>query len=120
MKGWYKALEDSVWLTQLGLNMPPLVMCLGGAWWRWNSWSWPEWVFPLTILLGIFAWGAELRWLHVRSTWTVTPKGKTEAVGSNHISKHHEVLMKLQLNPKGADAYREPLPSGTSDKAFHD
>ena len=33
MKGWYKALEDLVWLTQLGLNMLlPLVMCLGGAW----------------------------------------------------------------------------------------
>ena len=28
MKGWYKALEDLVWLTQLGLNMLlPLVMC---------------------------------------------------------------------------------------------
>ena len=44
MKGWYKALEDLVWLTQLGLNMLlPLVMCLGGAWWAVNSWSWPEW-----------------------------------------------------------------------------
>ena len=43
MKGWYKALEDLVWLTQLGLNMLlPLVMCLGGAWWAVNSWSWPE------------------------------------------------------------------------------
>ena len=40
MKGWYKALEDLVWLTQLGLNMLlPLVMCLGGAWWAVNSWS---------------------------------------------------------------------------------
>ena len=40
MKGWYKALEDLVWLTQLGLNMLlPLVMCLGGAWWVVNSWS---------------------------------------------------------------------------------
>ena len=30
MKGWYKALEDLVWLTQLGLNMLlPLVM-VGG------------------------------------------------------------------------------------------
>jgi len=38
MKGWYKALEDLVWLTQLGLNMLlPLVMCLGGAWWAVNS-----------------------------------------------------------------------------------
>ena len=40
MKGWYKALEDLVWLTQLGLNMLlPLVMCLGGAWWAVNSLS---------------------------------------------------------------------------------
>ena len=41
VKGWYKALEDLVWLTQLGLNMLlPLVMCLGGCWWavsRWRS-----------------------------------------------------------------------------------
>ena len=30
LKGWYKALEDLVWLTQLGLNMLlPLVMVLG-------------------------------------------------------------------------------------------
>ena len=34
MKGWYKALEDLVWLTQLGLNMLlPLVLCLAGCWW---------------------------------------------------------------------------------------
>ena len=32
VKGWYKALEDLVWLTQLGLNMLlPLVMCLGAV-----------------------------------------------------------------------------------------
>ena len=31
LKGWYKALEDLVWLTQLGLNMLlPLVLCLAG------------------------------------------------------------------------------------------
>ena len=46
MKGWYKALEDLVWLTQLGLNMLlPLVLCLGGCWWAVNHWNWPEWVF---------------------------------------------------------------------------
>ena len=29
LKSWYKALEDLVWLTQLGLNMLlPLVLCL--------------------------------------------------------------------------------------------
>ena len=32
LKGWYKALEDLVWLTQLGLNMLlPLVLCLAGG-----------------------------------------------------------------------------------------
>ena len=30
--GWYKALEDLIWLTQLGLNiLLPLVLCLGAA-----------------------------------------------------------------------------------------
>ena len=62
MKGWYKALEDLVWLTQLGLNMLlPLVMCLGGAWWAVNNWSWPEWVFLPAILLGLAA-GAQNFW----------------------------------------------------------
>ena len=32
MNGWYKALEDRIWLTQLGLNiLLPLVLCLGAA-----------------------------------------------------------------------------------------
>ena len=71
MKGWYKALEDLVWLTQLGLNMLlPLVMCLGGAWWAVNSWSWPEWVFLPAILLGLAAGAPGPR-----------QKGKTEAGG---------------------------------------
>ena len=31
-EGWYKALEDRIWLTQLGLNiLLPLVLCLGAA-----------------------------------------------------------------------------------------
>ena len=34
LNGWYKALEDRIWLTQLGLNiLLPLVLCLGGCWW---------------------------------------------------------------------------------------
>ena len=33
MNGWYKALEDLIWLTQLGQNiLLPLVLCLGGCW----------------------------------------------------------------------------------------
>lgn len=46
LKGWYKALEDLVWLTQLGLNMLlPLVLCLAGCWWAVERWNWPEWLF---------------------------------------------------------------------------
>ena len=45
LKGWYKALEDLVWLTQLGLNMLlPLVLCLAGCWWAVEHWGWPEWL----------------------------------------------------------------------------
>lgn len=51
LKGWYKALEDLVWLTQLGLNMLlPLVLCLAGCWWAVEHWGWPEWLFcPLWV-----------------------------------------------------------------------
>ena len=54
MKGWYKALEDLVWLTQLGLNMLlPLVLCLAGCWWAVERWNWPEWLFLPAVLLGL-------------------------------------------------------------------
>ena len=53
MKGWYKALEDLVWLTQLGLNMLlPLVMCLGGCWWAVSHWGW-----PCGCICPLFCWG---------------------------------------------------------------
>ena len=56
MKGWYKALEDLVWLTQLGLNMLlPLVLCLAGCWWAVERWNWPEWLFLPAVLLGLAA-----------------------------------------------------------------
>lgn len=81
MKGWYKALEDLVWLTQLGLNMLlPLVMCLGGAWWAVNNWSWPEWVFLPAILLGLAA-GAQNFWVFCKGTHGPHQKGKTKAGG---------------------------------------
>ena len=81
MKGWYKALEDLVWLTQLGLNMLlPLVMCLGGAWWAVNNWSWPEWVFLPAILLGLAA-GAQNFWYFAKGTHGPHQKGKTKAGG---------------------------------------
>ena len=62
MKGWYKALEDLVWLTQLGLNMLlPLVLCLAGCWWAVERWNWPEWLFLPAVLLGVAA-GAPNFW----------------------------------------------------------
>ena len=81
MKGWYKALEDLVWLTQLGLNMLlPLVMCLGGAWWAVNNWSWPEWVFLPAILLGLLP-GTELL-VFCKGTYGRTKKEKPSGWGS--------------------------------------
>ena len=54
MKGLYKALEDIVWLTQLGLSMLlPLLLCLGGCWWATNHWNWPMWVYLVGIFLGL-------------------------------------------------------------------
>lgn len=68
VKGWYKALEDLVWLTQLGLNMLlPLVMCLGGCWWAVSHWGWPMWVYLPAVLLGLAARGAELLGLRQRA-----------------------------------------------------
>ena len=82
MKGWYKALEDLVWLTQLGLNMLlPLVMCLGGAWWAVNNWSWPEWVFLPAILLGL-ASGRRTSGI-LQGTPGPHQKGKPKRVGFN-------------------------------------
>ena len=83
MKGWYKALEDLVWLTPQGLNMLlPLVMCLGGAWWAVNSWSWPEWVFLPAILLGL-ASGAQNFWYFAKEHLDRAKKEKPKRVGFN-------------------------------------
>jgi len=83
LKGWYKALEDLVWLTQLGLNMLlPLVMCLGGAWWAVNNWNWPEWAFLPAVLLGIAA-GAQNFWYFAKEHMDRTKKEKPKRVGFN-------------------------------------
>ena len=61
MKGLYKALEDLVWLTQLGLSiLLPLLMCLGGCWWATNRWGWPMWVYLPGIVLGLAAGAKKL------------------------------------------------------------
>ena len=54
MKGFYKVLENIVWLTQLGLSMLlPLVAFMAGCWWAVEHWGWPAWVYIPAILLGI-------------------------------------------------------------------
>lgn len=84
MKGWYKALEDLVWLTQLGLNMLlPLVLCLAGCWWAVEHWGWPEWLFLPAVGLGLAA-GAQNFWVFCKERlerskhekiigWALTP-----------------------------------------------
>ena len=45
LNGWYKALEDRIWLTQLGLNiLLPLVLCLGAA-------AGPVWILTAALRL---------------------------------------------------------------------
>ena len=83
LKGWYKALEDLVWLTQLGLNMLlPLVLCLGGCWWAVNHWNWPEWVFLPAVLLGL-ASGGQNFWVFVKERMDRAKKDSSHRVGFN-------------------------------------
>lgn len=83
MKSWYKALEDIVWLTQLGLNMLlPLVLCLAGCWWAVNNWQWSEWIYLPAILLGL-ASGAQNFWQFAKERMERTQKEKNHRVGFN-------------------------------------
>lgn len=83
VKGWYKALEDLVWLTQLGLNMLfPLVLCLGGCWWAVSNWGWAEWLYLPAILLGLGA-GAQNFWVFAKEHMDRTKKDKPHRVGFN-------------------------------------
>ena len=50
----YKALENIVWLTQLGLSMLlPLVALMAGSWWLVEHRGWPAWIYIPAILIGI-------------------------------------------------------------------
>ena len=83
MKGWYKALEDLIWLTQLGLTMLlPLVMCLGGCWWAVNRWGWPVWLYLPAILLGLAA-GAQNFWQFAKGRIRRAKKEDSGRVGFN-------------------------------------
>ena len=74
--GLYKALEDSVWLTQLGWSMlRPLLLCLGGCWWAVSRWGWPMWVYLPAVLLGLAA-GAQNFWVFVKERLDRSKKAK--------------------------------------------
>ena len=80
----YKALEDLVWLTQLGLNiLLPLVLCLAGCWWAVDRWNWPEWLFLPAILLGLAA-GAQNFWVFAKERLDRTKNETSKRVGFNH------------------------------------
>ena len=84
LKGWYKALEDLVWLTQLGLNiLLPLVLCLAGCWWAVDRWNWPEWLFLPAVLLGLAA-GAQNFWVFAKERLDRTKNETSKRVGFNH------------------------------------
>ena len=83
VKGWYKALEDLVWLTQLGLNMLlPLVLCLAGCWWAVEHWGWPEWLFLPAVGLGLAA-GAQNFWVFCKERLERSKHEKNHRVGFN-------------------------------------
>lgn len=54
VKDFYKAMENLIWVTQLGLSLllPP-VFFLGLAHWLVTRWGWPVWVWLPAILLGL-------------------------------------------------------------------
>ena len=83
LQGWYKALEDLVWLTQLGLNMLlPLVLCLAGCWWAVEHWGWPEWLFLPAVGLGLAA-GAQNFWVFCKERLERSKHEKNHRVGFN-------------------------------------
>lgn len=83
MKGLYKALEDLVWLTQLGLSiLLPLLLCLGGCWWATNRWGWPLWVYLPGILLGLAA-GAQNFWVFAKERLDRAKREHPRRVGFN-------------------------------------
>ena len=83
LKGWYKALEDLVWLTQLGLNMLlPLVLCLAGCWRAVEHWGWPEWLFLPAVGLGLAA-GAQNFWVFCKERLERSKHEKNHRVGFN-------------------------------------
>ena len=81
--GWlFKAMEELVWVAQLGFNilMPP-VLCLGLCWWLVNFVGVGAWVYLPGFLLGLGGGAASFRgfarhWLaRTKKEQTHTPAG---------------------------------------------
>lgn len=69
MNGWYKALENLVWVTQLGFSLLfPLVCILGGCWWLNTQRGVGGWIYLPGLFLGLAVggstfWKLAKRWL---------------------------------------------------------
>ncbi len=58
MNGLYKAVEQLVWVGQLGFSLLfPLVCCMGGCWWLTTACGVGLWVFVPGTLLGLLVSG---------------------------------------------------------------
>lgn len=52
--GWFSALQNLTWLTQLGLSLTvPPILCLAAADWLSRRFGLGEWVFLAAIILGV-------------------------------------------------------------------
>ena len=51
--GWFAALQNLTWLTQLGLSLSvPPILCLMAADWLSKQFGLGEWVFLAAVVLG--------------------------------------------------------------------
>lgn len=62
LKKMYAALENLVWVTQLGLSLLlPLVCCMALAFWMTVHWGVGGWIFVPAVLLGLATGAATFR-----------------------------------------------------------
>ena len=56
--GWFEALKQLSWLTQLGFSMvAPVLLCTGGALWLQNKFSLGAWVVLAGLAVGLVSGG---------------------------------------------------------------
>ncbi|MGN0975249.1 MAG: AtpZ/AtpI family protein [Gemmiger sp.] len=61
-KGWYRLLEDVLWLTQLGLSLLlPLVVCLWGCSWLTAHTGVGGWIYVPGFVVGLGCGAATFR-----------------------------------------------------------